>query len=729
MADVNALANEVYGTPAAPGGSANGLAQELWGGSPPAGPPAPAPAASPMGTPGVQPARWRVTIAAGDGAPLDALEVPGQWQDAVDAVTQLKGQYRPGTRFDIGPVPTEPASYQPPPSDPRLASRTPPPGDLPLQESFNPVEAVLMGGGITAGATLGALRGPVSRVVGAGMGGLVTNRVNKGIGYTPGGAFGPVDAGDVLSTVLPMGVEGGTLAATKWQNARQGLTAEPGDRALVDLANAHGIDEGLTYGDVQGVARNPAVARQQVNLERTTRGIETRQAGQAETRAAAENVREHYGRQVAGDYEGMPEVQAAAAAGNREARYTLDLVKRTDDANPGAVVQASAKVRLVNQKLQAGALYAERDRLAAGLGTQLEPQETLRRAYAAMDAVQRSTLNLDPSGGTQRQLDRILTRLEPTSSPNPQLPGVLPAVQTPARISYQDLTTLRHELDLAIHKTSATPYEQELLGDVRDGIEQDLKQVALDSGKPNLIAAQERADRFYPGVVSQREFVKQIEDLPPDQVVPALIKRGQGDRAQGAFDALDAKGQAAVRVDMLDRALYDGNAPAIHPGTGHFSPARFAKNLEDQRASTGVFFPTTGEGAWELQGFTTLMRHLERNGAYIENPPTGQRLLDYFDAGSVGESVAGAWAGYAAGGTKGAVGGATLPMARAALKGLSNWALMTPRGRDFMLAASDLEPGSRALQSLLAGAAKDVPALQPFVGSALDLPQPGEPRR
>jgi hypothetical protein len=733
-ADLDALSQRYFPPASPPAPELEDLSRRYFprtGPTPPVSTPARARAAAapaPAGTPGVQPNRWVLTIQPA-GAPADQIEVPGTWQDAVGVVTQLKGQYRPGTQFDIGPVPSAPSARLAPPDPQADTPDTRPGEDLPLEESLNPVDMAIMGGGISAGATLGALKGPVSRIMGAGAGGFLANRVNRAIGYTPGGAFGPVDAGDVVSAVAPMVVETGTMGVTKWKNARQGQTAEPADRALIDLAQKHDIDQGLTYGDVVGPTRNPGVARQQIHLERTTRGAQTRQAGQAETKAAAEGFREHYARQVRGDFEGLPEVQAAARAGDREARSTLDLAHRASDHDPGAVVQASARVKLMRDKLQADALYAERDRLAQQLGHRLETPETLRAAYTALDQVQGSVLNLDPRGTTKKQVEAILTRLEPTRTPHAQFPGTLPDVETPARVSFHDLVRLRHELDIAINQPSATPFEQQLLGEIRAGIQTDMRTAALASRKPQLIAAQEQADAFYPGVVRQREFVKSVEDLPPDQVVPTLIRRGQGDRAQGAFDALEPKGQAAVRVDILNRALYDGNAPAIHPGTGHFSPARFAKNLEDLRAATGVFFPSTGEGAWELQGFTNLMRHLERNGAYIENPPTGQRLLDYFHAGTAGEVVTGGLAGYAAGGVKGAVAGAGTPLSLAAFNGLKNWALMTPRGRDFMLAASDLSPGTRAFQSLLTGAVKDVPELQPVVNQVLGLQPAGEERR
>ena len=718
-ADLEALTRR-YGAPDVPVDDLETLAHRYSvAGEPPA-----TPVTEPRAT-----ARWRVTIDPGGGAQRDSVEVPGQWQDALDAVTALRTTYREGTRFDVSPVevPREPA----PPE--RIVGRTPggsaivdthePANPLAqargdVVESLNPAELVILGGGTAAGAGLGALRGPVSRIVGAGAGSLVAHRVNKGVGYTPGAALGPVDAGDVLATGIPMVGETLAMVGSKIGNMRRGNIGTPEDRRLIDLAQQHGINEGLTYGDVVGPQRNPALARRQTLLERTPGGFQTRVTGQAQSKAAAEGVQEHYAGQVAGAYEGLPAVQAAARAGDREARFALRLADAASDTDPGAVIQASAQVKLVRDKLQADALYTTRDRLAATLGNRIETPETLRAAYTALDQARGSVLNLDPRGTTTKQLEKILTRLEPTRTPSPGLPGVLPDVDVPPLIRYQDLTSLRHELDIAINKTSATPFEQELLGTIREGVQTDMRQAALQSGTPQLVAAQEAADRFWPGVIRQRDMVNRIADLHPDQVVPRLIQRGQAGRALEAFNALDAKGQAAVRSDILNRALYDGNAPAIHPGTGHFSPARLAKNLEDQRAATGIFFPTRGEGQWELRGFSNLLRHLERNGAYIENPPTGQRLLDTLSPLKFPTAIA---SGYALGNVKGALlAGVAEPAMEATRAALTRWALMTPRGRDFMLAASDLAPGSRALQSLLQAAAKDTPGLQPFVGRLLN---------
>ena len=50
-----------------------------------------------------------MTILAGAGAQPDSVEVPGTWQDALDAVAAMRSQYRAGTQFDVGPVLTEPA--------------------------------------------------------------------------------------------------------------------------------------------------------------------------------------------------------------------------------------------------------------------------------------------------------------------------------------------------------------------------------------------------------------------------------------------------------------------------------------------------------------------------------------------------------------------------------------------------------------------------------------------
>lgn len=63
-----------------------------------------------------------------------------------------------------------------------------------------------------------------------------------------------------------------------------------------------------------------------------------------------------------------------------------------------------------------------------------------------------------------------------------------------------------------------------------------------------------------------------------------------------------------------------------------FSPARFAQALERVEKAQGAFF--RGPAKQEIEGFTRLMRHVERAGQYAENPPTDARTIPWLLGGT-----------------------------------------------------------------------------------------------
>jgi hypothetical protein len=226
-----------------------------------------------------------------------------------------------------------------------------------------------------------------------------------------------------------------------------------------------------------------------------------------------------------------------------------------------------------------------------------------------------------------------------------------------------------------------------ILERLRGAVEKDMENFAQSNG-PELSTAWRNADRIYKTQVvpfKDRALASAMKSATPDEIFDQFMKRGREGRAANFYEALDPKGQAAVRLGFVENAM----EKAMNPGQGDqaaiFSPGRFAKYLEDMRKPLGVALK--GQDKWELDGLVKLMRHVERAGQFAENPPTGNRLMQL----AVGGGLAGAakfvdpWAAVGAWGA-----------ARTA-KAL----LTTPTGKRLLLAASELPVGSKVLQDLV----------------------------
>lgn len=199
---------------------------------------------------------------------------------------------------------------------------------------------------------------------------------------------------------------------------------------------------------------------------------------------------------------------------------------------------------------------------------------------------------------------------------------------------------------------------------------------AGDKGK-----AWREADRFYREklVPFKSTALKNLVNSPePEKAWRYLVSSGGlGSRSRQLYEALNEKGRAAVRYGLakeaFDRATAD-NRP--------FSPGRFASYLENMKEPVETFFRGTDKA--EIDGLTKLMRHIERAGAYMENPPTGQRVVSAAMAASVFNP-------------------ATLKAATALAGSAGGIRLLfqTQVGRDFLLASSKAQPGTAKFDKLL----------------------------
>lgn len=216
---------------------------------------------------------------------------------------------------------------------------------------------------------------------------------------------------------------------------------------------------------------------------------------------------------------------------------------------------------------------------------------------------------------------------------------------------------------------------------VASALDKDLDIFGKTSKNADLAAAANKADNYYKStVIPMKALQLNKEGAAPDALYNNFVKAGNGYKGQALYDALDGKGQAAVRAGMVKDAF----TGAIDPDTGKFDPSSFTKSLNDIQDTRNVFFKGTDK--FEMDGIKKIMFHgTQPDGGKYANP-----LLIGAGIADVGMS-----------------GGAAImhhPIASVGAllaPAVVNWMLSSPQGKRFLLAASDLQPNSPAMAALI----------------------------
>ncbi len=296
-----------------------------------------------------------------------------------------------------------------------------------------------------------------------------------------------------------------------------------------------------------------------------------------------------------------PRLQQAAAAGDAAKALVGRLAPQVDDV--GRELQESLTRRTSALQKAAGVRYDRVAQAADPLGA--VPLTNMRAtAQRLLDAAKQ---DIDPNNPLIARLERIS---QAKNGPN----------FSQVRQFRSNLGDSIRQLESGMDLKAARPLQA-----LKGAIERDLDQFANSAGG-DVSAKWKAADRFFrERVVPQREsdLVRGMRNRNPDEVFRQFIKAGSQDRAQRLYKALDTQGRGAIKAGILDQA-YQKAAQSGANGVA-FSPAKFAGELEKLQGSVGVFFK--GADKKELDGFTRLMRHVQRAGQVAENPPTGNRLV------------------------------------------------------------------------------------------------------
>ena len=593
-----------------------------------------------------------------------------QSQPVTDPAALLAG----GRRAPVASSPVPGPSGPPPNLDAELqAQLTPAQKGMPLLLGGAGAGALGRSAGAWAAGQLGRL-GTALPIVGEGLANLGFRK-----GAVAAGMEEPGTAGDVAAVAAPAVLGLAAPVVAKVGNALKGVV-KSASQPIVDLAERYGVR--LSYGDVTKGAVIPKIESALEAVPGSGAG-RMRVGQQADVTKAGETLRTGLQTEMqATPWRNLPALQRAAGQGNQQAQALLNEISAAGD-DWGRVIQASGKLNLWQDRQRANQLYGRVEKLAQPLGNM-----PVKRTIDAMDnAVDDVTQAVLPSPELQREVSTLMSRVKTELTPTHA--GAVPDT------TYSRMKRLREDLG-DMQRTATDPRTARYLGQVKTALQEDMREFAVTSKVPALVKAHKQADDFYrTRVVPYREghLAKAIEKDLPDEIYGKFVRQG-ADRAQFFYKGLDQRGQAAVRYGMVDEAVKDA-ASAQHPDV--FSPARFVASMRRIQDASGVFFK--GAPQWEINGVTKLMQHAQRAGQYAENPPTGLRV-------GVGGLAIGA-------------GVASLPTVLGTIlsaQGLRTM-LMTKTGRNFLLAASDMQPGSSAFQKRLDAFLQTLPVGAAGVGA------------
>ena len=399
------------------------------------------------------------------------------------------------------------------------------------------------------------------------------------------------------------------------------------------------IGQGQKYGvrlSAGDVSQKPALKNMEVSAEKVPGiGMEPfRAKQQVEAKTAAMEVKSQFeDALINAEPSALSDLQDAADGGDQRARNVLEKM-HTAGNDPDRVIQASIGLGDWTTRQTATELYDKVEKLAKDHDLGDVPMNATGKAIG-------SSLNeLRPAKLPNKEVIGLLAKIKESISPKVDEEGqpLLDAQGNP--VSPNNTYGLIRQLHSDLGERIREYYQgnNALIGEkgvghlerVQNALEDDMRNYAKNSGVPEIVDAGQAADEYYKSArvpYKNGMLAAAATSNEPDQIFQQFVKSGKGDRAQNFYDSLDDRGKAAVRYNMVAKAVDD----AMNDQTGVFSPQKFYTSVDKLDDAYGVFF--NGKDKAEIEGFKNLMGHVTRAGQYAENPPTGQRVIPYLVAG------------------------------------------------------------------------------------------------
>ncbi len=563
----------------------------------------------------------------------------------------------------------------------------------------------------------GVAGGMLKRMLTGGIAGATTGALQ----YVPEGGSGTFNTivGGMLGSAAPPIL--GALA--KGWNAKKGGTETPAQKAVIESGKQHNVP---VYA--ADISENPVIKGASYTLENVPpipgfSMLPAREAQMGAAKNAAHNLTDdlyHQMQQASyGGKTGMRMIQQAASKGgarSQGANQLLDQMANSgDDWN--RILQTSGNVKLFRGKLIADQKYGKVSALADKYGA-VDTSNILKAVTHLTQKEQQSVLKNEGLLSTLGKVKQGLLDQRPAqagstlvnSNGSKMIPDQAGQI-VPKKLTYSQLRQFRSDLgdEISDYFTG----KNAVIGQKGVGVLQALKnQVDVSLNKfanthgNELKVAWRNADHFYKNYITPAKdtlLAKSLKEANPDEIYSKWIKLGdKKDRAGRFYNALDDKGKSAVKYGMVNNAY-----EAAVKRSGKFSPGRFADEMEKVHGAKDVFF--RGQDKAEIDGFSNLMDHVSGSFSAVSKPRTGERTIPWFAGLGAGLGVG---TGVISGGTV-AAGLAGTAFVKQMLT--SNW------GRNYLTAASKLQAGTPAMQSLTDALSR---ALQR--GSVVSATQPGE---
>ena len=490
-----------------------------------------------------------------------------------------------------------------------------------------------------------------------------------------GGVLGRVADNAVQKIAVPMARNIGRSWANK---------LHPDTDALFAHADRNGRDLGrhLTVGDATG---SPKIREAEVLAEKLpfSGAEQIRADGQeAVARAIPMESERIFQEMMDTPFRGLKEIRdIAATRGHRRqpaARALLEAAE-TYPSDWNRTTQTSAWLSMLRKQLRSDRIYQHLEKVADEIGP--VPPDDLLSSIDGLIANEARSPRPDPSVKT------ILSDYSKWLEAEPRI--------------YSDLGRLRSNVmkELQAFKRGAngavTESGAEALSAFKQILEQQMEDFAVTSSNPLVSRIGKAAARYYKTQVvpyKAQGLVSAMKNETPDKVIKGFIEAGSIDQAQRFYNALEPRGQAAVRFWIANKAAEKArtniSAGATTAAEGIISPAMYAKYIKDIQKGYGVFFK--GHDKWVMDGFVNVLEHLRRVGQYGEAPSTGYRTL-------MQSIVSGAIGGGSAAGSGGAGLGAVAGTLAVPLMGRL---FMSPSGKRLFMAAADRDPMSPSVKRI-----------------------------
>lgn len=377
-------------------------------------------------------------------------------------------------------------------------------------------------------------------------------------------------------------------------------------------------------------------------------------------------------------WRGVADLEAAAQAGGKrsgEAKALLQVLDSVGD-DTKQIVKASGNLELLTRKLKADQLFDKAEKIAELYG----PVKTTRTKSAVKSAIS----SLEDEIGAD--------------SPNApyMLKNIANKLEAGNEYSFSELRRLRTKLNNKINQLTdpkavapALDVELNAYRSAVKAVEADLEGFAKSKG-PELSSAWKEATDFYKapeGVVPFKEkaLSKLLASEDPQGLV-RLFNQNNKYEQQRMFDLLEPKGRAALRASLIEDAIAAGEKTQRGAMAPTMSAARAASALEKLEANGTLGMAFKGEDKFAARGLARILRAVDKSDNIAWVPPTGEVLDRLGSAAKVGDTT---------------ILGAAEKLGQFLNKERLFKLYTDPKGRALLIRASDMAPGSKAMNALV----------------------------